>query len=243
MKIIENIKLLHRANRYKYLNDKGGIAYINSTVGKGQTVMDIGAQKAGYLYFLLKKIGEKGRAIAFEPQTTMFQYITKIKKMFDWSNLTVEHLVISDEEGIVIVYIPDGKTNRLLPAKTNLLQNVQNHGSLNMEGVNSETLDAYCDRKKICPDFIKINMEGNELKVLEGGIDTLKLCKPKIMVEIDSGYIGEAMVLETFQFMQWMKYKGYFINGINRLPLCDFSFEKYQNKEDMDNYCNNFIFE
>lgn len=243
MKIIENIKLLHRASRYKYMNDKGGIAYINANVSEGQTVMDIGANKAGYLYFLLKQIGHKGKAIAFEPQTTLFQYITKIKKMFDWNNLTVEHLVISDEEGVAILYIPHEKAGKDYQMKATVIKHTLNPEFLSTEGVNSETLDTYCERKKIRPNFIKIDVEGNELKVLEGGIDTLKHYKPKILVEIDGRYIGKPMVLETLHFMHWMKYKGSFINGLKRLPLDQFNFEIHQNINDMDNYCNNFIFE
>jgi FkbM family methyltransferase len=243
MKIIENIKLLHRANRYKYMNDKGGIAYINANVSEGQTVMDIGANKAGYLYFLLKQIGHKGKAIAFEPQTTLFQYITKIKKTFSWNNLTVEHLVISDEEGVAILYIPGEKTGKDCLMRSTVIKQTLNSEFLSTEGVNSETLDTYCERKKIRPDFIKIDVGGNELKVLEGGIDTLKYYKPKILVEIDARHIGEMMVLETFQFMQWMKYKGSFINGLKRLPLDQFNFEIHQNTNNMDKYCNNFIFE
>ena len=53
MKLIETIKLLHRAFKYSK-SDKGEIAYIKSAIKKGDTVFDIGAHKAGYLYFILK---------------------------------------------------------------------------------------------------------------------------------------------------------------------------------------------
>jgi FkbM family methyltransferase len=243
MKLIENIKLLHRAGRYKYLNDKGGIAYITSNVREGQTVMDIGANKAGYLYFLLKQIGEKGKAIAFEPQTNLFQYITKIKKLFDWSNLTVEHLAVSDEDGVAILYIPGDKAANHSTMGATISRHTLRQELLTTEGVNSETLDMYCDKNKIVPDFIKIDVEGNELKVLEGGLETLKQYRPKILMEIDARYVGEEMAEETFRFMHWLKYKGYFLHGAKRLPLHQFSFTKYQNTQDMDHYCNTFVFE
>lgn len=79
MKLIESIKLRHRANKYKNKDDIGGIAYINSAIKKGQTVLDIGAHKAGYLYFMLRQVGDKGEVFAFEPQSNLYQYIKKLK--------------------------------------------------------------------------------------------------------------------------------------------------------------------
>jgi len=38
-------------------------------------------------------------------------------------------------------------------------------------------------------------------------------------------------------------YNGYILHGINHIPLINFSFENHQNRNDMKNYCNNFIFE
>lgn len=243
MKIIENIRLLHRASWYRYSAGKSSITYINSSVKEGQTVMDVGANKAGYLYFLLKQIGSTGKAIAFEPQTTLYRYISQMKDLFGWNNLTIEHLVVSDEDGVAILYIPSGKTKSKLHYGATILDHKLRPDEFTIEGVNSETLDAYCEKNKLRPDFIKINVEGNELKVLEGGIDTLKACRPKLLVEIDTRYIGEAMVQETFRFMNWIRYKGYFLQGINKIPLHLFSFDKHQNTNNPENYCNQFVFE
>jgi FkbM family methyltransferase len=243
MKIIENIRLLHRANMFRHKEGKGSVAYINSAVKQGQTVIDVGANKAGYLYYLLKQIGSTGKAIAFEPQTSLYRYITHIKELFGWNNLTVEHLVVSDEDGVAILYIPSGKTKNKFQTGATVIDHKLKPEEFTIEGVNSETLDAYCDKKKIRPDFIKIDVEGNELRVLEGAIDMLKECRPKLLVEIDSRHIGEMMVQETFRFMNWIRYKGYFLQGLERIPLHLFSFEKHQNINDPDNYCNNFVFE
>ncbi len=87
-------------------------------------------------------------------------------------------------------------------------------------------------------------MEGNELRVLRGGIETLKKHKQKVFVEIEARHVGEEIVLETFEFMESLGYKGQFIHPTaHYLPLSSFSFEKHQNISDKDNYCNNFIFE
>ena len=243
MKLIEIIKLRYRANKYKNKNDVGGIAYINASIKKEQTVLDIGAHKAGYLYFMRKQVGDNGKVFAFEPQSNLFQYIKKIKVLFNWDNVTVERLALSDAAGTVTLYIPTNKISNGSSPGATIVEHKAEKESFLTEEVAIETLDSYCNRKGIKPSFLKIDVEGNELKIFQGGTETLKKYKPKIIVEIEARHVGQEKVSETFKFMELLNYNGHFIHGLNRIPLSSFSFEKYQNTNDMANYCNNFIFE
>ena len=242
IRFIESFKLRYRAGKYKTKNDKGGIAYIIGTIQNGQTVFDIGAHKAGYLYFMLKQVGETGKIFSFEPQLNLFQYITKLKKLFGWNNVTVEHLALSDKCGENTLYIPANNIRKGSSPGASLLES-KNSKNCFTEMVVTETLDSYCTRQNIKPDFLKIDIEGNELNLFHGGIKTLKKYKPKIIVEIEARHIGKEKVLETFEFMKSLGYEGHFIHRLNRVPLNCFSFDKYQNLKDMANYCNNFTFE
>lgn len=243
MKLLELVKLQFRANKYKNKNDKGGIAYILNTIQAGQVVLDIGAHKAGYLYFMLKKVGIQGKIYAFEPQLALYDYLTKLKKLLKWSNVVIEHLALSNSAGTVTLFIPKNKVNdSSSPGAT--IVNFKEHSDISgTETVQTDTLDAYCGQHNIRPNFLKIDVEGNELKIFEGGLETLKKYKPKILVEIEARHIGADRVLETFEFMKTLGYKGQFIHGLNYLPLEEFSIETYQNVNDQKNYCNNFIFE
>lgn len=243
MKLIESIKLRLRANKYKIKDDIGGIAYINSTIKKGQTILDIGAHKAGYLYFILKKAGDKGKVFAFEPQSNLYDYIKKLKVLFKWDNVTIEHLALSDTAGEVTLYIPINKvSNASAPGATIVDHNDKTRFSMT-ENVSTETLDSYCNRNNIKPDFLKIDVEGNELRIFHGGFETLKKYKPKVLVEIEALHVGQEKVLETFKFMKSLGYSGYILHGLERIPLTNFSFDKYQNTNNRINYCNNFAFE
>ncbi len=243
MKLIESIKLKIRANKYKYKNDKGGIAYINASIKQGQTVLDIGAHKAGYLYFMLGQVGNQGRVYAFEPQSNLYQYITKIKGLFKWDNVTIEHLALSDTKGQVTLYIPTNNVSHASSPGATIVESKNHQGNGVTETVSTETLDAYCMKHNIKPDFLKIDVEGNELRIFKGGVETLKKHKPKIIVEIEARHIGEAQVLETFEYMKSLGYEGHFLLGLQRISVLSFSFDKYQNTNDMKNYCNNFTFE
>jgi FkbM family methyltransferase len=243
MKFIEYLKLKYRAGKYKYRNDRGGISYINSAIRKGQTVFDIGSHKAAYVYFMLKQAGDNGRIVAFEPQANLYHYIRKIKKLFGWNNVTVEHLALSDSTGEATLFIPANKVRKSSSPGATIVKSKFNSIQGTTVSVSTETLDSYCNRNLLRPDFLKIDVEGNELKVFMGGIETLIKCKPNILVEIEARHVGQDTVLETFKFLESLYYKGYLLYGMERIPLSDFSFYKYQNENDKKNYCNNFIFE
>jgi len=243
MKLVEIIKLKLRAYKYKNKNDVGGIAYINSKIKPGQTVFDIGAHKAGYLYFMLKRVGDNGKVFAFEPQSSLFRYLQRIKGLFKWHNVTIEHLALSDSSGSVVLYIPVNKVSKGSSPGATIIEQKNDSKFFTNENVSTMTLDAYCSLHDIKPDFLKIDVEGNELRIFHGGIETLKKCRPKIIVEIEARHVGQEKVLETFNFMNSLGYNGYILHGLNHIPLINFSFENHQNRNDMKNYCNNFIFE
>lgn len=240
MKLVEKIKLTYRANRYKNKDDKGGIRYILQTIKSGQTVFDIGAHKAGYLYFILKRVSKEGKVYAFEPQSTLYRYLLGIRELFNWHNVTVEHLALSDTAGTAMLYIPSNRNRPSSPGAT--IINRSRASDVVTEKVGTETLDTYCRQHHIKPDFLKIDVEGNELPVLKGAIETLKKHKPKILVECEARHVGRERVVETFQFLKGLSYQGSFILDRSFISLDSFDFDIHQ-RTGAGFYCNNFIFE
>lgn len=240
MKIIEYIRLACRARKYKTRNDRGEIAYMESVLKPGQTALDIGAHKAGYLYIMLKKVGEAGRVIAFEPQSVLFAYISKLKNLFRWTNVTVEHLALSDAAGKVTLFVPAQKGKLSSPGATIVPESRSAYGI--KEEVRTETLDAYCARHGIAPDFLKVDVEGNELRVFKGAAHTLAAYKPTILFECEARHVGREQVLQTFEYLRLLGYNGYFICAERKLSLSLFDFELHQ-VVGKKPYCNNFVFE
>jgi FkbM family methyltransferase len=240
MKLLELIKLKYRADKYKTRNDVGEIAYIESKLQPGQTVLDIGAHKAGYLYIMLKKVGAAGKVYAFEPQSRLYNYISKLRQLFHWNNVTIEHLALSDKNGSVTLFVPAAKGKFTSPGATIAPKEQKQYGI--KEEVRTETLDSYCERNNITPHFLKIDVEGNELRVFKGGIHTLTTHKPAMIFECEARHIGKERVMEVFGFLQAMGYKGSFICKRERIDLSHFNFDKHQ-LEGQQPYCNNFIFE
>lgn len=243
MEIFERLQLKRRAHKYKTKDDRGGIAFLLESIKEGQTAMDIGCHKAGYLYFMQQKVGDTGKVIAFEPQSPLFKYLSRMKKVFNWKNVTIEHRAVSDKVGKVKLYTPANKIDTASAPGATIVHHTDRPDMSVKEEIETETLDYYCERHHINPSFLKVDVEGNELQVFKGGIKTLEKYRPKILVEIEALHVGEEKARETFSFLESLGYNGRFINGGNRLPLSSFDFGKYQDKYDLGNYSNNFIFE
>jgi FkbM family methyltransferase len=241
-KLIQFIKLFHRAYKYQK-SDVGEIAYVKASIKKGDTVFDIGAHKAGYLYFIKKQAGPSGKVYAFEPQSNLFNYITKLKALFNWDNVTLEHLALSNTAGEAQLYLPTEEAGKTSSPGATIAATKDDTNFTSLEKVTTSTLDTYCGVHNCKPNFLKIDVEGNELNIFKGGIETLSKYKPKIIVEIESRHIGKEKVMETIQFLESIGYKGQFVKGAEYLPVSAFDFNVHQNREDKINYCNNFIFE
>jgi FkbM family methyltransferase len=241
MKLIEQIKLSNRANRYKNKHDRGGIKYMLQTIKEGQTVFDIGAHKGGYLYFILQKTGINGKVYAFEPQSLLYKYLSNIKTVLNWTNVTIEHMALSDKEARATLYIPENHNEPSSPGAT-IVEPRERNGNDKTEVVKTGTLDSYCAKYNLKPAFLKIDVEGNELAIFKGGVLTLKKYKPKIFVECEARHVGKEQVIETFEFLQNLGYNGFFIRDTGFIPLKDFNIETHQDLS-LKPYCNNFIFE
>ena len=243
MKLIERIKLNYRTARYRNREDRGGISYIESKIRKADTVLDIGAHKGAYLNLFVKLAGDGGRVVSFEPQTKLFVYLKNIKTLFSWKNVEIEQIALSDKNGTERLFIPLNRNSKGSSPGASLVKKFANNQVVFTETVPTETLDYYCNRNNLRPDFLKIDTEGNELAVLKGGSEIIRQCKPAIYVEIEARHAGKEKAAQTFEFLEKMGYTGYFLHGLNRIPINQFSFEKHQNQNDPENYCNNFIFE
>jgi FkbM family methyltransferase len=243
MKAIEQLKLEYRSARYKYREDRGGIAYIENRVRKGDTVFDIGAHKGAYLNILLRQAGKQGRVIALEPQRKLYNYLKTISSILSWDNVVVEHLALAGTNGSARLFIPANSKSKGTSPGASLVKHFEKDQMKITETVQTTTLDSYCMIHNIRPDFLKIDTEGNELDIFKGGAMVLKQYKPAIFVEIEARHAGGKKVLETIEYLELLGYTGHFILGSKRIPVSQFNIEKYQNPSDRKNYCNNFTFE
>lgn len=238
---IEKKRLQYRAGKYRYKEDRGGIAYILDTVTENNIVFDIGAHKAGYLYYFLTQLGHSGKVYAFEPQSVLYHYLCRLRQLFDWENVTIESFAVSDQPGTAMLSIPYNHGRSTSPCAT-IIESNMSFRIQSSEQVRTISIDEYCRIHSIIPGFLKVDVEGNELRVFRGAENILRTYKPRILFECETRFVGEERMQQTFSFLQQAGYSGYFIEGSSIRPIKEFDHDVHQDLSGKL-YCNNFIFE
>jgi FkbM family methyltransferase len=237
--IIQYLKLMFRVWKYRVMEDPGEIRYLLRMIRKGTMVLDIGAHKGGYTYWMKKAVGSKGKVFAFEPQPTGAELL---RKLFHPTNVAVEAMALSDQNGEQELFIMPQAFDVSFEAS---LENKYEYAvKIRTE---TTTLDAYCRENNIKPAFIKIDVEGHEMQVINGGRLTLMDHHPALLIEVEERHIGREKMNSIFSFLQDIGYKGFFFKKGRKTPIADFDVALHQSPELLKNnrkqYINNFVFE
>ncbi len=244
--MIQTIKYLYRAYRYRYKIDPVEIAYILRNLHPGETAVDIGCHKGGYLYWMRKRVGKTGHCYAFEPQPNLYKYLTGILSAFSYRNIVLENKGVSSTSGSFQLYIPKTASGTSPGASLN----TPDPGNENTETVEVKTvtLDTYFLERGIIPALLKIDVEGHEAEVLKGGAKLLSQYRPRILMECESRHLGGGSVMDIMRMLLDWGYRGYFIleGKLRSIETFDPAIHQKQEKDrfwEAPGYVNNFIFE
>jgi FkbM family methyltransferase len=243
--MIQSVKYYYRAYRLRYKIDTEEIKYMISRMGVGDTVIDIGSHKGGYLYWMQKSVTKTGKVYGFEPQRSLFIYLNRIIKRFKYDNMIIENMGVSSREDVINFYIPKTRKGNSPEARIDLLQD---GGSYQKTKIRTTTLDKYFFDCEIYPDFIKIDAEGHEKQILLGGLNLLKTHQPKILMECENRHMKEGKIFDVFDILLKLGYRGYFFENRNLKPIHEFNTDIHQKRMsgrfwEANGYINNFFFE
>ncbi|MDQ6844831.1 MAG: FkbM family methyltransferase [Bacteroidota bacterium] len=234
IKILELCKLSYKAG--KFIKEDHGMAdYLQQTIEEGDTIADVGSHQGNYIYLMRKKLKESGKIIAFGTNSFLHEQLVYLKKIFDWKNVHLEFLTLSNISGTKKIYLTD-------PNGAVLININDNYKRFATRKILVHTLDDYFNRNNIRPDLLKIDADGNELKILQGAVNTLMKQKPKILLKCEERIAGARKVMDTLNLLTQLGYKGHFFLDSIRIPLVNFDFNIYQNPCN-DFYCSHFVFE
>ncbi len=136
-------------------------------VKPGMVALDVGANVGAYSMLLGRWVGSTGRVFAFEPEPELFQGLVR--------HVTLNHLA-----GVVIpvgVAVSESCTTaRFLRSSTTGEGRLAVGADVDRAtvAVRTTTIDEFCAKERIAPDFIKIDVEGSELSVLRGARNTIR---------------------------------------------------------------------
>jgi len=124
---------------------------------------------------MLRAVGALGRALAFEPQPEMRDYIERRKVRSGWRNLTLFNVALSNTEGVAILArqrVGDGSAS---------LQDARRRQDSETITVPLTTLDRLDDLANL--KFIKCDVEGHEYNVFRGAERTIRRYRPVVQFE------------------------------------------------------------
>lgn len=159
---LDNVHFLIRCLRYRFRTEKLQIKTMMGLHLRGATVLDIGANKGIYCFWMMRAVGSSGHVIAFEPQQEMRDDIERQKLRFNWSNLRVMNVALSDLDGEMSLSrqrIGDGS------ATLEVSRRRSEDETLNVQVTKLDTIaDEIFSKLK----FIKCDVEGHERNVFFG---------------------------------------------------------------------------
>jgi FkbM family methyltransferase len=153
---------------------------------RGDTVMEIGANRGQYTELLGRLVGRQGKVVAFEPIPMTF--VDLVERTKTLAHVSCEELAVSDHSGQVRMCVPSDDLQQ-----ASMLEHSE--GSWRNEGrsyywVHSATLDGFCESHNITKiDILKVDIEGAEILLLKGGARTIKATSPLVIIEVNDAWL------------------------------------------------------
>lgn len=175
--------------------EDGTISFLEKNLKRGDIFLDVGANIGLMSCSMSKKIGEKGKIYAIEPEIKNFNKLKENIKINNINNIHVHKIALSSNEGESILYGDKGEASL-----------IDYNNELKREKVKLTTMDIFLKNKEI-PNAIKIDVEGYELEVLKGGIETLKEHGPVLCIEVSHLHPQKGSISEMFALLKKLNYK------------------------------------
>lgn len=154
-------------------------------IRRGQTVLDIGANRGDFTLLFSDLVGPSGQVHAFEPVPPTFALLERhIAASARHPNVRLNRFGLAAQAGSFPIHVPNSDLGQA---------SLQRHSAASWQHSSVETfpcelrrLDDYASQLARL-DFAKIDVEGAELSVLQGGCATLGRFAPVLHLE----YFGE----------------------------------------------------
>ncbi len=241
--MLELLRLVYRAWKYRLKNDRAEIATLLRSLSRGALALDVGAHKGGYLYWMRWKVGYEGRVVGFEPQPVLAARLHNVISAAGWRSVCVHNVGISSKDAVMDLTVPVTKSG-VSPGAT-LEQGTKGTEPVVTQKIETRRLDTlfptrHADQRV---RLIKCDVEGHELEVFRGAEMLLRREAPDLLFECEVRHQAENGGVDlVFDFLRGLDYEGRFFGpGGKLLPLAQFDPGVHQDPEG-STYCNNFFF-
>ncbi len=99
MNLYQRLRLLHRAWRYRLRTERREIGVVRRLARPGDLVLDIGANRGAFTYWMAKTVGASGLVLAFEPIPELAAYLETLAATFVRGQVQVFDHALSNRQG------------------------------------------------------------------------------------------------------------------------------------------------
>jgi len=236
------LRFLYRAWKARWRDQRLEIGAARALIRPGELVIDAGANKGAYLYWLRRCAGSSGTVLAYEPQPSLAHYLQQACAEFGWQNVEVHAIALSDRAGKSTLHVPGSGVSPGASLESSALDQ--------MQGSRLECLiDTLDHQLREFPPlrFLKVDVEGHELALFRGATETLQKDHPALLFECEARHLTKHSMADVFGFLQNFGYRGYLLQERSLLPLDRFDPAIHQARTgerfwDAPTYFNNFLF-
>ncbi len=211
---------LDRALRWKQPYEPKEVAFLQNYLRPGMTFLDLGAHHGYYTLLASRRVGPRGRVIAFEPSFRERRRLI-FHAFLNWCrNVRVEPFALGSREAQGELYV-------VLELQTgcNSLRPPVGTGPTRRVSVAQTTLDLYLERTGIPRvDAMKVDVEGGELEAFRGAAGLLaRRPRPVILCEVQEirtapwGYRS----VEIFDLLTAWGFHWFSLSGDGALTPCE----------------------
>jgi len=150
---------------------------IRQYVAPGDTVYDVGANVGYVSLSLAKRVGPRGRVVAFEPIPQNIAAFRNNIEINGINNVQLLEVAASDRDGEAVIRLAEN------PSTASLVWH-RNDPSATALSIRTVSIDELVNAGELaCPKFVKIDVEGAEGSVLQGMRRTIAAARPVLFVE------------------------------------------------------------
>ena len=172
--------------------DRAMLKLISSTVRKGDTCIDIGAQKGYVSLTLAQAVGKNGRVLAFDADKRAVSNLAANINRSNQNVIEVFHRALGECEGSCTFVL-----SKVLGWSSRFPNELaQTAVDMTVE-VNVSSFDEMIARKEVAIEpnkvsFIKLDAEGSEVLILKGMKSFLPTARPALSVEVNCDSLSAA---------------------------------------------------
>lgn len=240
MSVGSALRLFIRAAKYRWRLDAPEIARMLGRISRGGRVIDVGAHKGAYTFWMARKAGARGEVLAVEPQANLCSDLRESLGSFGLKQVCVLETALSSHSGTSLLHVPTLTSTQ----SATLTSPADAAGFRNVE-VKTSTIDELVEsRSWKSLDFIKVDAEGHELDIIRGAHRTLGRFKPAVLVEAEARkHVGdESHLAILIRELGSHGYRGTFYDGSTWRAIDELDIDRHQ-RFGHGRFCNNFFFE